>query len=991
MTEKGDLDGQPPLLGSYTEDDGFSVRVDEPGNHRLVLQMRVPVKSKRPAGLPRAERTLVLELPQTVITTLMLELPAAVKDVRCNDELEKNRVQGKWFFALGRKQSLTLVWREPIAQPGAGPHLSVEGKVTVSLGAADAEVSADLFLEDPRGQTKECQLLLPPQADVKVEPPAGWPYELIGPSPKNPYHLLRFLEPNAEQWKVTALVKLPLPMPGGRLPVGPFLVAGAEKQRGTITIKAPSDAARTQRVIYHRHGDVFQRDPPKDPRIEAVFEYWVPNASKFKAGVARVPLELEIRSERGPLEGAVEQVLKLRPSGDGWEIDLTARLLVKAPYGSGDFIDVLLPRPRPIGAATFAVYPAAGFPAALPWPALELLRGRRQVAWAMPLEFQIGDEGGAGMIEVPPPDARGRCRVPLPQTVGKGYTLTLTGKYVVAAESQRVRVGLPRVLGIAEQGSKVTVQADESLELLDGAPGQEQPVQEKHRYHFAVDETPGFVDVAWRPYRPDFPANALIDVVIHGRTAQVRQRLMVGPPLRPGPSQPSRLGQIELQVPASVKGLAMIQGTGRTELRPERGIVSVTPRGDEQREVILEYDLRLSERPAANEKDGPRTLDLQAVWPQCATHLQAKVRVWCEPGSRVQVGPAAGELWRDRGVEPVKDRDLLPALVLEGDGPELPLRLVLDETAGGGIAALVCERALIEVAGEDDGLSCRARYLIGKVNADAVDVEFPVRLGLCEPKVHLGEHGIAWKPVDGNDKAIRVPLHAPAGTRPLVLEIAYRLPRSTQEGSVFGVATLAPPVFRDPVRIARLRWQLNLPAADVLAVPITPGARPDFRWGRFRCVLAPEPATSNADLEAWLLGTGVAGDARPAGLSFWPAHPTDAQRVFYQTRLAWLILVSGLSVLFFLFLYFLRLARRHHGGGGAVGAGPAGRRTDAARTTAAAAFRRSAGPRGDCADARRVLVSAGPLSPAAGIHLGFHASQGGFVAGAQWQVEQAAA
>jgi hypothetical protein len=903
LTEKGDLDGKVPLM-DYAIDDGFTARVDEPGNHRLVLHLRVPVKTNRPASGSGVERTLDMGLPGTVITTIALELPTSVKEVRCYETIEKTRVPGKWLFAVGKRQTLSLAWREPAAQLGGGPHLTVEGKIKMDLLGPDADVRAELELVDPRGQTRECQLVVPAQADIKVEPPPGLSYELLPPGPKNPNHILRFAEPNTEPWKVTAFVRLPRPAPGGRLPVGPFFVPGAKQQRGTITIAAPAELLRKQRLIYYRHGEVFQRDPPKGQDIEALFQYWRlpdPGAVKGSAG-SRVPLEIEIKSERGALEAAVEQVLKLRPSGERWEIDLAAQVNVKSPGSGGDFLDVQLPRPRPVGMALLAGVPGGGLAGTVPWAALAMLRGPWPV-WAVPLEFQLSDEAG-GVLDLPVPDGHGRCRLPLPRGLGKGLILKLTGKYVVAADNRRVRVDLPRLLGLVEQGSKVTVQADESLELLDGPPGWEVPVQENHRYRYPVDATPAFVDVAWRPYRPEFPATALVDVVMRGRTAQVRERLRYGPPPRPGLDRPSRLGQVELQVPAGVQGLTAVHGGERTPLTadPRTGTVWLPPRGEDVREVVLEYDVPLV-GPIGDVRAESRTLEVRIIWPRRATRQQAKVRLWSEPGARLRL--VDGGRWRDRGVEAVKDHDVLPALVLEADGTELPLALVIDAAAGSRVAPLVCERGLIAVdVGDDGGLACRARYVVSKANADAIEVEFPADIKLCKPTVRFGDHGISWQPVDGNDRAIRVPLAA--GGVPLVLEIGYLLPKATQEGRVFGLVTLVPPVLGAPVR--HLRWHVNLPAGDVVAMPLTPGARPEYRWALSRWLLSPEPAAADADLEAWLLGNGAGGDTRPHGLTFFPAGQ-EPQRVYFVPRLLWLVAVSVLAVVVFLVVYFLRLSR----------------------------------------------------------------------------------
>src|SRR5205807_1575006 len=137
-------------------------------------------------------------------------------------------------------------------------------------------------------------------------------------------------------------------------------------------------------------------------------------------------------------------------------------------------------------------------------------------------------------------------------------------------------------------------------------------------------------------------------------------------------------------------------------LAPDRdtGMVWLAPPVDDTREVVLEYDV-----PLAGDREGEqRTLDMRLVWPRRATRQQAKVRVWCAPGA--QVRPVGG-LWRDRGVEPVKDHRVLPTLVLEADGTDLPLTLRIDTAADGSVAPLVCERGLIlaDVA-DDGGLAC---------------------------------------------------------------------------------------------------------------------------------------------------------------------------------------------------------------------------------------------------------------------------------------------
>jgi hypothetical protein len=901
LSEKGELDGQPPVL-DYTADDGFVVREFGPGLHSLVLQFRVPVSSKRTAagGL---ERAFDLGLPQTVITTLTLDLPPAVKEIRWNDKLEKTRLQGKWALAFPeRTKALTLSWREPALQPAGGPRLTAEGKIRVRLTDKDVELGAELVLEDSRGQTKECQLIFPPLTDVKLEAPAGVAHELVPPSAKNANYLLRFLEPNSERWVVKALLRQPRPTPGAKLGVGPFYVLGAEQQSGTITVITAGQ--RRQPLTYHLGGDVFQRDPPRDSDVDAVFQYLtMPNPLKPKTpGGSRVPLELEIQSGKGTLEASLDQTVKLQPSAEGWEVHLTAHLLLRGSAGGADHIDLQLPRARPIGASLLGVVPGAAFPATLPWGGLGLKRSL--LPWAAPLSFQVSGDNGQ-TLEMIPVDASGRCRIMVPSGTGKSLTLAITGRYAIDTSAHRVRVELPRPAGITEQGSKLTVQSDDSVELLVGPMGFEEAVPKRHSYQLASADMPRFVDLAWRGYRPEFPVESLIDVFVRGRTAQVRQELAFGPPPRSTASQLAHAGQIQCDVPPEVRGLR----AGTMPLQPDKGTVWITTEGDERRTVHLEYDLPIGNAAADGETTSVRLLDVQTVWPRAATYRGAKVRVWCDPGTRVRLaqgGVGVGEAWQDRGIEPVKDQNVLPSLVLRGDGTRLPLMLRLDENRLEDAPALVCDRALIQAtAAEDQSLVCRARYFVSRVNAETVGVEFPAPLKECRPVIRQNGYTVSWEPGPTGNVA-RVPVKGLNGGQPAILDIEYKLPSFTQDSRWLGLATLYPPKFRETIEVLNTRWQYSLSTLSaVIAFPVSAGTTADTRWGLHGWLVFPEPSTSSTELETWL--TGREGVDVPWLVTVSFAHNAEEpQRVLHQPRLRWVIFCSGMVVLMSLGAYFLK-------------------------------------------------------------------------------------
>src|SRR5207253_3094396 len=153
-------------------------------------------------------------------------------------------------------------------------------------------------------------------------------------------------------------------------------------------------------------------------------------------------------------------------------------------------------------------------------------------------------------------------------------------------------------------------------------------------------------------------------------------------------------GQVHCDVPARVTGLR----SGRTPLQVEKGVVWVTTEEGERKSVALEYDLILGDAPADEPAGALRLLDVSSIWPRDTTHRTAKVRVWCDPGTRVRLAEfgAAQEVWQDRGVEPVKEHNGLPSLVLRGDGARLPLVLRVEVCNQGSVMALVCDRALIQ-------------------------------------------------------------------------------------------------------------------------------------------------------------------------------------------------------------------------------------------------------------------------------------------------------
>src|SRR5205085_4408788 len=102
-------------------------------------------------------------------------------------------------------------------------------------------------------------------------------FELLYPDANRPLHLVRLSEPSTDRLVVSAQVRYARPWPGPRLAVGPFLVPGAYRQEGRITVQAPPDVLRGERLLFHRVGEVFPRDLAKGAAgadVAAGFNFW---------------------------------------------------------------------------------------------------------------------------------------------------------------------------------------------------------------------------------------------------------------------------------------------------------------------------------------------------------------------------------------------------------------------------------------------------------------------------------------------------------------------------------------------------------------------------------------------------------------------------------------------------------------------------------------------------------------------------------------------
>jgi hypothetical protein len=917
LTDEGALDRQPPILDYGPE--GYSVQVAKPGSHQLTLKLKVPVGVKRtttPGG--GSERGFELSLPGAAVTLLALELPAAVKEIRWNDRLESQREaarRGRWELALGKIKNLNLSWKEPAALPGNAALLTAEGQITVKVEEGQVTTNAELVLGDLRGQAKEWHLLLPPQAKVEVKAPAGLLPEVIPPRRNGLVHTIRLKEPTSERLQVNVQTTLTRPFPQSRRPIGPFILLDAFEQRGTISIKATSQGVRGYRLLYYPRSEVYQRDASssRGPDIVAQFRYEkLPNPGQnvpLAQASTWVPLEIELKAEKSQVEAQIEHVIQLGPIADGWQADLTTKIKVRSLSGGVDYVDVQLPRCRPEGLALLNVSP---YPAGLPWAGLPwgplYLTGQRYWPILVPADFTCHSESGPSP-ELQIADLQRRARIVFNRPDAKEVTLVLAGKYLLPEQTRKAALDLPRPVGVLDRGGgKITVLADEHLELLLGESASEETTRGMHQHTFHSDVFPPQVVFGWRPYRPDFPVIAVTDITVQGRNAHVHHELRCPFPSREaqGPAKPGA-HQVLLRVPPAAKA---VRTTPEGRFDSQRGLawVSVSADRQEAKPIVIEYDFTVPPMQSDGPAQGEHVAGLfivPLIWPEQATRIDAKVRVWCDPGVVPLPDDVPDPIWRDRGTEQTDNKDSLPGLVLRASGVDLPLRLRL-VAARSSLPPAVFDKGLVQVEASKDGTqNYRVRFLVRKLNTDHLNVRFPAAVAGIIPTISLnGKRIDDWLPSDSDNQMVRVPVRPSLYDQAVVLELKYQLPSSLTEEDRIGQTLLNPPQVPGAVFLGRVRWQLvSSPGAVVL--PAGLHVEPEYHWQFRNWLLTPEAGTE--DLERWLAGES-AGPPQTASAVFWCAQ-LEPLRIWHFPRLVWFSLCSAVVLALGLGLSFASLSR----------------------------------------------------------------------------------
>ncbi len=401
------------------------------------------------------------------------------------------------------------------------------------------------------------------------------------------------------------------------------------------------------------------------------------------------------------------------------------------------------------------------------------------------------------------------------------------------------RQGAGQQSPVLDRGGEVTVQIPEALELFDPANGRSlDPHQAKglgnvsllfapqvarpigagmREYAWISERLPKSINLNWRPYRPELPVDAVVDVSLSAGRARVRERLQFQFLQPPPPQVPLKVsGGLEME---GVEGGRFV---GETDANGERDLILQTPVG-KTHTITLEY---LVPFPPAVDGEGHAVL-IPVFQAQTATRGRTRLRIWCDADLQVS---SPSKDWSVGPAEIVADRDSMPVLVLNG-GLADAARLHL-EPATHPAAAVLVDRILVSAGiGEDGAQSYRTRFVLQRLADHHLDLDFPVLLGRGSVVATLGGKRLpltfldaAGKPAEIG-KTARLAVEPELYRQPVILDVSFEVNTERMEDPSRWHVNLRPVLLRNAVLLGAFAGKWKLPVTGSPCLPARIHAR----------------------------------------------------------------------------------------------------------------------------------------------------------------------
>jgi hypothetical protein len=804
------LDGNLPFV--YPTDRGLIVLAETKGKHQAKIDLEVNLVPKGDRG---RERGFELDLPGAAMTKLELEVPEGVKEValgvsgpaRSSPHLIPTRLDGnkqQLVQLLGPAKNLEVSWKGPPVAAAGPPSLTAQGIITIRVMDHLVSTETEWTLKASGRPVGVWRLHVPPNGKVTLKSPGGDDRPLGEiETPKESAETLRILrlkEPTLDPIQV--VVEVEQKRGQGPMPIGPFAVEGAVRQRGDLLLSAPADARL--RVI--RRGMLSLRDASadelrRDKDLKSAFTYWsVPTPDG--AGQPFPPLlELEADSSQGAVEARVEHVLKR--TQENWTL---RTVLHVTPLAAGvEALSLQLP-------VDYRIQPVEP---RLDEPAYSIIR-----------------QEGSRVVEIK-----------LEKRQTKRFQLTLDGVYASPpVQVHQAALELPQLQQAQGRGPhKVVIELLENQEIE--APRERDPPWEVERSRYnrqtwTSERMPKRIEIAWQPHRQEVLLGSVADIILRGRAGQVEQQIWLA----------SGQAPTEVRFPAP-KDIADVR-VEHDEWNPETRILTLPRDVTEKRPLRVRYTFAARSEPVIPAAGQEFPIPLFAPDPEI--RCETKLRITCESPALVE---RVGGPWDEQELEATADGTRLASLVLRGDRPDKPPLLRLSEAAA--LATVGVERALIRAVVSEQGQQTYvASFLLNPAGVRHLDIEFPAPPTSLNVKISIGGLPANWGVPE--NRVARVPLGPGEWRKLTLLEVAYQIAPGQIGGANSGWTRMLGPLqtILYPPRLCgqavpgSVRWQVVLPPdwvplCDDGSLPV------DLSWGWRGWLVGTRPTASAAELENW--------------------------------------------------------------------------------------------------------------------------------------------